>query len=106
MPRKTRKEKKAAIRHNQLRFTKGVDQSITVSIPDSLDHKESSFKNTTQLPDNLIDKNDAESLQMRAYFLHDFKKSAACIAGIIALEICLYFASINHYLSSISVFGR
>ncbi len=36
--------------------------------------------------------------QTAVYFKKDFKKSLILIAAVIALEISLYFASINNYL--------
>lgn len=96
MPRKTRKEKKVAAQHNKLRFLSDTKQSITISLPDSTDIKKSSppsFLKESNKPNTQLAQ---EELHMRTFFLTDFRKSMVFITAIIALEICLYFASINH----------
>lgn len=40
---------------------------------------------------------EPEETHMLTFFKKDLPKSLILIASIIGLEICLYFASINHY---------
>ncbi|MBI3619903.1 hypothetical protein HY214_02045 [Candidatus Roizmanbacteria bacterium] len=80
MPKRTRAEKQRAILHRQLKYKL---PSLTPPSPAF-----SSVKNTPA----------EENLTVVSYFAEDLKKSLFFILAIIALEICLYFASIKQSL--------
>lgn len=89
MPKKTKKEKIIAEYRNKLRILHSAQSTIPEKIPYSA-LPERSDKEHYVLSEQ--DKTTA------AFFMADFKKSLFLILGIIALEIILYFATINNYL--------
>lgn len=93
MPRKTKKQKIAALLHKtQRQIMVKEEPSIQVEIPVN----EESTKVDIQPKDNTIDSSD--------YFKKDLVKSVAFIVSIISLEILLYFATMNNYFKSILAF--
>lgn len=96
MSRKTKEEKKLA----QLRKQTKLLQQIDISTP-SLDSpiKQVESGNPTS-SDFIKTASDAveikpEDLSRKNYFIQDLKRSLLIIAGIITLEILIYFATIN-----------
>ena len=89
MPKKTKKEKIIAIYRNKLRIL----HSTQPTIPEKVLQK--------AVPERSNEEHFILSEQDKttaAFFIADFKKSMFLILGIIALEIILYFATINNYL--------
>jgi len=89
MPKKTKKEKIIADYRKKLKL---IEQNSTISAPSV-----SSFSRPViqQVSPKVNPRPNTEN--MLVYFKKDFRKSLILIAGIIGLEICLYFATINQY---------
>lgn len=86
MPKKTREEK---IRAAQRRF-----KIIYKEVPYKSAGEKKVSEQVFSTPAPVSKQEDTRLI----YFRQDLTKSLTIIGGIIALEILLYFASINHYL--------
>lgn len=99
MPQKTRKEKQAAELHKKLKFLNDQKRSVTITLPPSVSELEKKIVTQAQpTVDRVVPHSDESLFPLRTYFFIDLKKSLLFIAAIVALEISLYYASINHYL--------
>ncbi len=90
MPQKTKKEKIIAEYRRRLQILQEHRVTVQKSEPTTL-----SSQSKPVLPEMAMQPKD-DSLIV-SYFKNDFKKSLYLIAAVIALEILLYFASINNY---------
>lgn len=98
MPRKTRKEKQAATLHKKMKYLKDAHQRYTITVPEDISH----FKQpVSQSSSPRTEDHISTGL---SFFFADLNKSILFVVAIVALEISIYFASINHYLSGISLF--
>ena len=89
MPKKTKKEKIIAAYRNKLRILYSTQPVITEKTPNATAPEQSGKE------DFILSEQDKTTT---TFFMGDFKKSILLILGIIALEIILYFATINNYL--------
>ncbi len=95
MPKKTKREKILAKERHRLRLLQELQLQ---QIPHS--RESSSIKQTipekTQVAQSPMPETGEEK-SFRQYFLEDFKKSLLLIGFVIALEIAVYFGTINNY---------
>ncbi len=90
MPKKTKKQKIIAQYRKKIKFLETkTELSPAVKIPNKKQPKEQETIKTTTADD---------SGKTADFFIQDFKKSLFLSFAIIALEIILYFATINNYL--------
>jgi hypothetical protein len=95
MPQKTRKEKVAAQERKRYQYTilesvPKKSDSVTTTLPTEKQKISEPVKHLVSL--------NQEDESIKKYFLQDFKKSLLLIVAVLALEIFLYFARINHIL--------
>jgi len=93
MPKKTKKQKIMSQKRRELFFLQQLNKSEGQS-----DLKKTEKKNKILSVSNeksLLD----QDKDIKNYFIQDFKKSVLIIAIIIALEIVLYFGTINKYFN-------
>lgn len=95
MPRKTRKEKILASQRKKEPPQTLQNEHIHVHIPQSVSTETQTVKTQKKVDTAVLSQSEQK---IRSYFYADLKKSTVLVAGIIALEFFLYFASINHYL--------
>lgn len=90
MPKKTKKQKIIAQYRKKIKLLETkADLSPAVKIPNKKQPKEQETIKTTGADD---------SGKIADFFIRDLKKSLFLSFAIIALEIILYFATINNYL--------
>ncbi|PIS15465.1 hypothetical protein COT62_03495 [Candidatus Roizmanbacteria bacterium CG09_land_8_20_14_0_10_41_9] len=89
MPKKTKKEKIIAAYRNKLKILHLTQPTIPDKTPPPSVSEQSGDTHF------ILSEQDKTTT---GFFMADFKKSILLILGIIALEIILYFATINNYL--------
>ncbi len=100
MPKKTRREKVIAAYRKKLKLLKQMDKPATPQLDASF-AKGEPVEEPTSAPSPLkIEEKyptSQEDTTLKTYFIKDLRKSLLLIAFIIALEIIIYFGTINHY---------
>jgi DNA polymerase/3'-5' exonuclease PolX len=100
MPKKTKQEKIIAQYRKKLKLLEQNSFNLPQIKKEPVNQKIDNF-NSVNIPSKipvLTDQKDSPELQTaKSNFVADFKKSLLLGLGIIALEIFLYFATINHY---------
>lgn len=95
MPKKTKKEKIIAEYRKKLKLLQlSNTHQLSSSPPISVDRKPTA----SPAPAKQMYVSSQEDQVISHYFTQDLKKSLLLIGGIIALEILLYFVSINNNL--------
>ena len=92
MPKKTKKQKMAALQRRQVQIAQ-VYKPVEVTVQTS-DNKEVTQK-ITQKHSPI----DQEDISVRNYFIKDLRKSLFLIGCIIVIEFFFYSATIGNYLS-------
>ncbi len=97
MPKKTREEK---IHSQQRKEETLLKMFVSPTLPKEREQPETEQKITiTPSVPKEVRSDDSEEHHLHMYFLKDLRKSLFLIAGIIALEIAVYFGTINHYFT-------
>jgi hypothetical protein len=97
MPKKTRREKLLSAERKKLKLLQQYEQALnTLNIPTSKKTAEATTSTAKKQQEIQLDEKD---LDEKKFFLQDFRKSLMLIALIIALEIIVYFGTINNYFS-------
>jgi hypothetical protein len=91
MSKKTKRQKVIAAYRNKLRLLQKDQQSEIVTQQEKPLEKQT----LNDLPKPNV---SADLMLYRTYFLNDFRKSILFIGIILALEIVLYYGTINNYL--------
>ncbi len=94
MPKRTKKEKIIADYRKRLKLLQNSNVVIKQSSPAVPLSQSEEPKIDEKKPKVIETESDS---QTAVYFKKDFRKSLILIAAVIALEISLYFASINNY---------
>jgi len=92
MPKKTKKEKIIADYRKKLKFIEQTSPALS-----SISHSKSPIVTNAAESRQPMPIDNTKIKDMLIYFKKDFRKSLILITGIIGLEICLYFATINQY---------
>lgn len=90
MPKKTKREKIISQYRKRLKLLELL-QETPKQIPTDQEPEKIVVEIESARPDN--------DLQLRKFFVSDLKKSLSFVAAIIALEIIIYFGTINKYFS-------
>lgn len=97
MPKKTRKEKLISAERKKNRLLQQLNHPITIDInfsPPQTTQVNKSGVLKIQEKNSFGEKDEAE----KKFFIQDLRKSLLLIIFIIALEIIIYFGTINNYL--------
>lgn len=95
MPKKTKHEKILA-KERRLKLLQKLYSSETSA--QTVHVKKQSISLSHATVTKSLSQEREDDLKARRYFLSDFKRSLAFITFVIALEIAVYFGTINNYL--------
>lgn len=84
MPKKTRKEKILSAERKKTRLLQQISQPITPVV----------ISSSPKIQKPVLDETETG---MKTFFIKDLKKSLLLVGLIIALEIIIYFGTINNY---------
>ena len=93
MPKKTKRAKRLAQEHKKALLL----QKFTIEEPVLRPQKSESAPVQIRKTTPVISLSSQGDVDMRSFFVSDFLKSLVLIVGIIALEIAVYFGTINNY---------
>ncbi|OGK18685.1 hypothetical protein A3G67_02335 [Candidatus Roizmanbacteria bacterium RIFCSPLOWO2_12_FULL_40_12] len=94
MPKKTKHEKNLARERKRLRLLQNLQQPETVAVREQINVEKAPAIEPLASRDT---KPNSEEKVLLQHFKRDFKKSLVLIVSIIALEIAVYFGTINNY---------
>lgn len=99
MPKKTRKEKVIAAYRKKLRLLEQMEKPSTPEVVTSFAKGEPIEPIEDASPVRIEEKStvNKEETALKTFFIKDLKKSLLLIGLIIALEIIIYFGTINNY---------
>jgi len=99
MPKKTRKEKALSEQRRKLKLLEQLSQPLS-TVASSIDKTDKASPKELKTDSSELEftLSEAEMLSKK-YFLKDLKKSLLLIGLVIALEIIVYFGTINNYFN-------
>lgn len=107
MPKKTREQKMATSKRRQLIVS--YEEKPTLQTAHTHAHADTEARGEVKISNaerparrpNLVAGHELTDKELAAkkFFIHDFKKSIMVIALIVALEIIMYFGTMNKYFS-------
>lgn len=95
MPKKTRSQKVIAAQRRRIRLLEEMTRSTSTEATIPSHKKTSSEQITTKIEEKFPV--DEKEMAPKTFFVKDLRKSLLLIALIIALEIIVYFGTINNY---------
>lgn len=99
MPKKTRKEKVIAAYRKKIKLLEQMEKPSTPGVTTSF-AKSEPIGPIEDAPPIIIEEKpiiNKEETALKTFFIKDLKKSLLLIGLIIALEIIIYFGTINNY---------
>lgn len=96
MPKKTRKEKVIAAYRKKLRLLEQMGQPTTPEVI-TYSAKSAPIEEPSSLEIEEKSTIDKEETALKTFFIKDLRKSLLLVGLIIALEIIIYFGTINNY---------
>ncbi len=96
MPKKTRQEKVLAAYRKKLRLLEQMNQPLTPEVVSS-SAKNAAIEKPSFVKIEEKPTIDREETLLKTFFIKDLRKSLLLVGLIIALEIIIYFGTINHY---------
>ena len=97
MPKKTKREKRLAQEHKRTQLLQKFTLQETVVVPAAEEEKRVEIPTSVLAPKLAKSPLTQEETLMSKFFISDFRKSIMLIGIIIALEIAVYFGTINNY---------